>query len=438
MIRVTRIVVLIGILLGAFAGTVRAASPTVVVLLADGIVNPVMADYISRGIEEAEAVQAVACIIQLDTPGGLDTAMRDIIQDIVNARVPVVVFVSPSGGRAVSAGVFITVAAHVAAMAPNTAIGAASPVAVGPEGEVELSETMREKILNDAAAYIRSLAEAQGRNIEWAEQAVREAVSATEQEALDLNVIDLVAIDLSDLITELDGREVALLGGAVVTLEIGDASVYHVDMTWMEQFLFAITDPNIAFVLMGLATLGLFVEISNPGLIFPGVVGGISAILAFYSLGNLPVDIAGILLVIGAFGLFITEAFTASFGLLTGSGIIALVLGSLIMFKGGPLFQIDAWLIVVLAVGFVVISVFVVSRMIASRRQPVGTGREQLIGMTAEVKTTLDPEGTIFFKGELWAAVSESGRIESGESVVVDRIERLKSYVSRKETTEGT
>ncbi len=437
MFRVVRIILLLGLLLVAFGGVARAVSPVVVVLRADGIVNPVLADYISRGIEEAEAMSATAVIIQLDTPGGLDTAMRDIIQDIVSARVPVVVFVSPSGGRAASAGAFITVAAHVAAMAPNTAIGAASPVSIGAEGEAAMSETMQDKVVNDAAAYIRSLAEAQGRNIEWAELAVREAVSATEQEALELNVIDLVADDLDDLLAELDGWEVTLLGGAVVTLETGDAIVNRIDMTWMERFLFAITDPNIAFVLMGLATLGLAVEISNPGMIFPGVVGGICGILAFYSLGNLPVDIAGVLLVIGAFGLFIAEAFTASFGLLTGGGVIALVLGSLIMFKGGPLFQVDPWLIGILAAVFVAVSVFVVHRVIVSRRQPVSTGREQLVGMTAEVKTTLDPEGTVLFKGELWTAVSESGCVEPGESVVVDRIERLRLHVSKKEP-EGT
>ncbi len=437
MLRVLRIILLLGLLLVALGGVARAASSVVVVLRADGIVNPVLADYISRGIEAAEEMAATAVVIQLDTPGGLDTAMRDIIQVIVNARVPVVVFVSPSGGRAASAGVFITVAAHVAAMAPNTAIGAASPVSIGPEGEAEMSETMREKVLNDAAAYVRSLAQAQGRNIEWAEQAVREAVSATDQEALELNVIDLVAADLADLLAKLDGREVTLLGGVVVTLETGDAVVNLIEMTWMERFLFAITDPNIAFVLMGLATLGLFVEISNPGLIFPGVVGGISAILAFYSLGNLPVDIAGILLVVGAFGLFIAEAFTASFGLLTGGGVIALVLGSLIMFKGGPLFQINPWLIGILAAIFVAVSAFIVHRVIVARRQPVATGREELVGMTAEVKTTLDPEGTVLFKGELWAAVSESGRVELGESVVVDRVERLTLHVSKKEP-EGT
>ena len=436
MIRFARIVLILGLLLGVLGMTVRAKSPTVVVLIADGIVNPVLADYISRGIEEAEEMQATACIIQMDTPGGLDTAMRDIIQDIVNARVPVVVFVSPSGSRAASAGAFITVAAHVAAMAPNTAIGAASPVSIGSEGEAEMSETMHDKVVNDAAAYIRSLAEAQGRNIEWAEKAVREAVSATEQEALELNVIDLVADDLDDLLEKLNGREVTLLGGAVVTIETAGAVVERLEMTWMEKFLFAITDPNIALVLMGLATLGLAVEISNPGLIFPGVAGGIAAILAFYSLGNLPVDIAGILLVVAAFGLFIAEAFTSSFGLLTGGGVVALVLGSLIMFKGGPLFQVNPWLIGILAAVFVAISAFVVNWVIISRRQPVSTGREELVGMTAEVKTALDPEGTVLFKGELWAAVSEGGRVEPGESVVVDRVERLKLYVSKKESAE--
>ncbi len=279
MLRVVRIAVLLGLLLVAVGGAARAASPVVVVLRADGIVNPVLADYISRGIEEAEAAQAVACIIQLDTPGGLDTAMRDIIQDIVNARVPVVVYVSPSGARAASAGVFITMAAHVAVMAPNTSIGAASPVSLGPEGEQQMSETMKEKILNDAAAYIRSIAQAQGRNMEWAEQAVREAVSATEQEALALNVIDMVAPDLDTLITQLDGREVTMLGGAVVTLNTSGATIKNIDMNAIENFLYTISDPNIAFLLLSLATLGLFVEITNPGLIFPGVVGAISGIL---------------------------------------------------------------------------------------------------------------------------------------------------------------
>jgi len=290
MLKIIRIILLLGLLIvaGTAVGT-QAASPTVAVLKIDGVINPVLADYISRGIEDAEDSNATVCIIQMDTPGGLDTAMRDIIQSIVNARIPVVVYVSPSGARAASAGVFITMAAHVAVMAPNTAIGAASPVSLGPEGEQQMSETMKEKVLNDAAAYIRSIAEAHGRNMEWAEAAVREAVSATEQEALELNVIDMIAPDFDSLLTLLDGREVTLLDGRVVTIDTQDATIQDLNMSAIEGFLYAISDPNIAFLLLSLATLGIFIEIMNPGLIFPGVVGAICGLLAFYSLGQLPV-----------------------------------------------------------------------------------------------------------------------------------------------------
>jgi membrane-bound serine protease (ClpP class) len=432
MFRALRILVLLGMLIAAFTALgVRAASPTVAVLTVDGVINPVLADYIARGIEEAEDMNATACIIQMDTPGGLDTAMRDIVQAIVEARVPVVVYVSPAGARAASAGVFITMAAHVAAMAPNTNIGAASPVSISSEGEVEMSETMQEKVVNDAAAYIRSIAEAHGRNMEWAEQAVREAVSATEREALELNVIDIVSPDLNSLLADLDGREVALLGGAVVTLETEDVSIQHIDMSWMEDFLFAITDPNIAYVLLSLATLGLFVEISNPGLVFPGVAGGICLVLAFYSLGNLPVNIAGIILVVGAFGLFIAEVFTATFGLFTAGGITALVLGSLILFKGGPLFQVNPWLVGTIAFIIAAVIAFVITRVVASHRRQPTTGWEELIGKTAVVRAALAPEGMVLYKGERWTAVSEEGRIELDEKVTIDRVDSLKLYVRR-------
>ena len=432
MLKIVRILVLMGILITALIGIgTRAASPTIVVLSAKGVINPVMADYISRGIEEAEESYATACIIQLDTPGGLDTAMRDIVKDIVNARVPIVMYVSPSGARAASAGVFITMAAHVAVMAPNTAIGAASPVSIGPEGEQQISETMQEKILNDAAAYIRSIAEAQGRNMEWAEKAVREAVSATEREALELNVIDMVVSDLDALISELDGREVTLLGGAVVTLDTQGATINRVEMNWIEEFLFAITDPNIALVLLSLATLGLMVEITNPGLIFPGVVGGISLILAFYSLGNLPVNIAGVLLIVLAFGLFVAEVFTASFGLLAAGGITALVLGSLILFKGGPLFQVNPWLVGTIAICIGGFLTFIITRVVVSHRRQPTTGREELVGKTALVKAALDPEGMVLFKGERWIAVSGEGRVEPGEEVVITKVDSLKLYVTK-------
>ncbi|MBA7651126.1 hypothetical protein ES703_58941 [subsurface metagenome] len=352
MLKTIRILLLLGLLITALISIeAKAATSTIDVLHAEGVINPVLVDYIERGIEEAEESNAIACIIQLDTPGGLDTSMRDIIKDIVSARIPVVVYVSPSGARAASAGVFITVAAHVAVMAPNTAIGAAHPVAIGTEGEEGMSETMEDKVVNDAAAYIRSIAEAHGRNMEWAEKAVRESVSATEKEALELNVIDMVAADLDALISQLDGREVTMLGGAVVTLNTQGATINHIRMNAVEDFLYAISNPNIAYLLLSLAMLGIFVEISNPGLIFPGVIGAICLLMAFFSLGMLPVNYAGLLLIVLAFGLFIAEVFTTSFGLFTAGGVTSLVLGSLILFKGGPLFQVNPWLIATIALG---------------------------------------------------------------------------------------
>jgi membrane-bound serine protease (ClpP class) len=423
---------LVVIITASLSVTARAATPTIDVLQAKGVINPVVADYIERGIEQAEETNAIAVIIQMDTPGGLDISMRDIVQDIVNSRVPVVVFVSPSGGRAASAGVFITVAAHVAVMAPNTAIGAAHPVNLGEGGEQQVSEDMAEKIVNDAAAYIRSIAEAHGRNMEWAEEAVRESVSATEREALELNVIDMIVPDLNTLISQLDGREITTLGGGMVTLQTEGATINHVVMNTVEDFLYAISDPNIAFLLLSLASLGIMVELSNPGLIFPGVIGAISLLMAFFSLGMLPINYAGILLILLAFGFFIAEVFTASFGLFTAGGIAALVLGSMIMFRGGPLFQVNPWLVGSTAVVIAVVFVFVISRVIgALHRQPT-TGWEDLIGKPALVKAALTPEGMVLFKGERWKAVAEEGRLEPGETVVIDKVENLKLYVSKK------
>ncbi len=434
MLKTIRILLLLGLLTTAFTAIeAQAATPTIDVLHAEGVINPVLTDYIRRGIDQAEESNAIVCVIQLDTPGGLDTSMRDIVKDIVNARVPVVVYVSPSGARAASAGVFITIAAHIAAMAPNTAIGAAHPVAMGEEGEAAMSEAMEEKVVNDAAAYIRSIAEAHGRNIEWAEKAVRESVSATEQEALELNVIDMVAPDLDALISQLDGREVTMLGGAVVTLNTQGATINHIQMNTIEDFLYAISDPNIAYLLMSLAMLGLMVEISNPGLIFPGVIGGICLLMAFFSFGILPVNYAGLLLIVLAFGLFVAEVFTTSFGLFTAGGITSLVLGSLILFKGGPLFQVNPWLIATIAIIIAALFAFVISRVIRAHRRQASTGREELIGKTAVVKAALEPEGMVLFKGEWWTAVSEEGRVEPGETVIINRVDSLKLYVTKKQ-----
>ena len=435
MLKIIRILLLVGlIVIALLAAEVQAAGSRVEVLHVKGAITPVLASYIKRGIEHAENNNAVACIIQMDTPGGLDTAMRDIVQNIVNARVPVVVYVSPSGARAASAGVFITIAAHVAVMAPNTAIGAAHPVAMG---EGEMPEGMEEKVVNDAAAYIRSIAEAHGRNMEWAENAVRESVSATEEEALRLNVIDMVAPILETLISLLDGRQVTMLDGSVVTINTQGATIEHVKMSWNEGFLYAISDPNIAYLLLSLAMLGLMVEISNPGLIFPGVVGGISLLLAFYSLGVLPVNYAGVLLIILAFGLFIAEVFTTTFGLFTAGGVTSLVIGSLILFKGGPLFDINPGLIAGVTIIIAAVFAFVVSRVIRAHRRQAATGREELVGKTAVVKVVLNPEGTVFFKGERWAAVSESGQVQPGEQVVITKVDGLTLYVSKQANSKG-
>lgn len=410
----------------------RADSPQITVLRAKGTVNPVLTDYIKRGLGQAEQDGAVLCIIQMDTPGGLDNAMREIVQSIIGSRVPVAVYVSPSGARAASAGVFITLAGHVAAMAPNTVIGAASPVAIGPEGEEQMSETMREKVINDTAAYIRSLAASRGRNIAWAEKAVREAVSATEQEALELEVIDLVAADVAELAVKIDGREITMLDGRKITLDTRGAVFKIVEMNAAEDFLYTISDPNIAFLLMGLAMLGIFVEITNPGLIFPGVFGAIALLLAFFSLGTLPVNLAGILLIVLAFGLFIAEAFTASFGLLTAGGVTALVIGSLILFKGGPLFSISPWVITTVVIAITGFFIFIIYKVIAARRKPAFTGPEEIVGGTATVKKALNPTGIVLFRGENWTAISESDTIEPDEEVTITRYENLKLWVARK------
>ena len=412
--------------------TARAAVPAIEVLQIKGIVNPIMADYIERGIRQAEENNAIALIIQLDTPGGLDTSMRDIVQDIVAARVPVVVYVSPSGGRAASAGVFITVAAHVAAMAPNTAIGAAHPVSIGQEGAQQIPEDMAEKVVNDAAAYIRSIAESHGRNMDWAEKAVRQSVSATEREALDLKVIDMVAPDLNTLIAQLDGHKVTMLGGAVVTLNTQGAAVNPNPMTGTERFLFAISDPNIAYLLLSIATLGIMAELSNPGLIFPGVIGAISLLMAFFSLGVLPVNYAGIGLILLAFGLLIAEVFTG-IGILAAGGLIALVLGSSILFKGGELFRVNPWLIATITIIIGSFFIFLISRVIKSQRSQATTGWEELIGKPAVVSLALAPEGMVLFRGERWKAVSEEGAVKQGEEVIIKKIENLKLFVTRKD-----
>lgn len=421
------------LLVTAFVATeAQAATPLIDVLHVNGTINPVLVDYVERGIEQAEEDNTIACIIQMDTPGGLDTSMRLIVQSILSAEVPVVVYI-PSGARAASAGFFITIAAHVAVMAPGTEIGAAHPVAMSTEGEAEMSEAMKAKVVNDAAAYAISIADTHGRNTEWAEKAVREAASLPAHQALELNVIDMVAPDLDSLISQLDGWQATMLDGSVMTLHTQGATIKEVKMNWVEDFLYTISNPNIAYILLSLAMLGLMVEITNPGLVFPGIVGGICGLLAFYSLGMLPVNYAGVLLIVLAFGLFIAEVFTATFGLFTAGGVTSLIIGSLILFKGGPLFQINPWLIAVVSIGIAALFAFVINRVIKAHRYQATTGREELVGKIAIVKVALEPEGTVFFRGERWTAVSEGGRVEPGEEVIITKVDGLKLCVAKKQ-----
>jgi membrane-bound serine protease (ClpP class) len=296
-----------------------------------------------------------------------------------------------------------------------------------------MSATMEEKVINDAAAYIRSLAESHGRNMEWAEKAVRESVSATEREALDLKVIDMIAPDLPTLAAQLDGRQVTMLNNQQITLQTQGVTINDVPMKTVEKFLYTIADPNIAYILMSVAMLGIMAEIFNPGLIFPGIVGGICLLLSFYSLGVLPVNYTGILFIVLAFGLFIGEVLSTSFGLFTAGGIISLVIGSLILFQGAPpLFRVSPWLIATVTILISGALAFIIHRAISIHRKQATTGREELTGKTAVVKVALNPAGTVFYKGELWSAISESGEAKPGEEVIINRIDGLTLYVGKK------
>ena len=414
-----------------FGGSlIAAASPaTVEVLTVDGTIVPVIADYIDRGISQAEENSANVCIIELDTPGGLLDSTEEIVQSIMNANVPVVVYVSPKGAWAASAGTFITLSAHIAAMMPGTTIGAAHPVSAGGE---EIPEDQMQKIVEFSAKWMRTIAEERGRNMEEAELAVRESKSFTDVDALENNLIDLRADNLESLIAQIDGWEVTLASGEEVVIDTSDYAQTRNEMNAIEQLLHTISDPNIAYILLSLASIGLIVEISNPGLIFPGVAGGISLCLAFYSLGVLDAYWGGIALILLAVGLFIAEYFTTTFGLLTAGGVASLVLGSLILFTHTPGVEVSPGLIAGVAVGFSAFAVFVVGAIIRGQRRRKATGAEGMIGTTAIAKTPLDPTGTVLAQGERWTAASEGGRVAPGEEVIITKVEALKLWVTKK------
>ncbi len=430
--RLWLLVVALGLLVLLLSGEASAQSSHVDVLRVKGAITPVLSGYVDRGIRVAEQDGAVACIIEMDTPGGLDTAMRDIVQSILEADVPVAVYI-PTGARAASAGAFITMAAHVAVMAPATEIGAAHPVAIGEDG---MDETMAEKVVNDAVAYIRSIAETRGRNADWGEEAVRESRSSAASEALELGVIDIVADDMGDLLAQIDGWEVTLLGGEVVTLETEGASVNYVDMGALERFLFTISDPNIAYILLSIGMLGILLELFNPGAIFPGVVGAICLLLAFYALGMLPVNYVGIILILLAFALFIAELFTATNGLLSLGGIASLTIGSMILMTD-PLFGINPGLIAAVVIVVTAFFIFVIASVLRTHRTRQQTGRDAMVGMVGVARTPLDPKGRVFVHGELWEATLDEGRVEPGEEVLITKVEGLRLRVTRNKPEGG-
>lgn len=412
---------------------VEASASQVYVLRVKGTINPVLTGYIKRGLDEAEKEQAAALIIELDTPGGLDSAMRDIVQSILASRVPVVVYVAPLGARAASAGTFIAMAAHVAAMAPNTTMGAAHPVFVGPSGPQGTTTTIEEKAVNDAVAYIKSLATQHQRNADWAEKAVRQSVAITEREALDLKVIDVMAGDLPELLAKLDGREVKLASGPVVLRTTG-LTIHYFNMNFLEDFLFTISNPNVAYILLTLAMTGLFLELANPGAILPGVVGGMALLLALYALGMLPVNYTGVLLIGLAFIFFLAELFVTSHGALTVGGVASLAVGSFLLLSGqAPYFSISPYLIIGVVLGVTAFFVFVVGAVVRAHRRPVTIGLESLVGRTTVARTDLDPEGQVFLEGERWLAYSKSGPVKAGEEVVVTKVEGLRLTVSKQQ-----
>ncbi|HSB44852.1 MAG TPA: nodulation protein NfeD [Nitrospira sp.] len=414
-------------LVSALAAAALPAQAESFVVLAtyDGVINPVSAEYLHDALVAAQESGAQALIIRLNTPGGLDTSMRLIIKDIIAATVPVVVYVSPSSGRAASAGVFITMAAHVAAMAPGTSIGAAHPVAMGGQ---EMDKEMKEKVENDSVAYIKSIAEQRGRNIAWAEDAVRKSLSVTEREALKLKIVDLVVEDLPALLKQLDGRTVPLQAGPTV-LHTGGAAVHEFPMGLRLELLKTLSDPNIAYLLMTIGTIGLIAELYNPGAILPGVVGAISLILAFYSFQSLPVNYAGVLLFLLGIVFFILEASVTSYGLLAIGGVISMLLGSVMLIKTDVEFFQISWTVILPVVALAAaFSLFIVGMGVkAMRRRPV-TGREEMVGLVGIVKTALTPHGQLAVHGELWEATSDQP-LQPGDEAQVTRVDGLRLHV---------
>lgn len=402
--------------------------PLINVIRIDGPINPAMAMYVERTIQESEREMAQALIIEMDTPGGLDDSMRSIIKAILASDVPVVVYVSPQGARAASAGAIIALASHIAAMSPGTAIGAAHPVGMGSE---QPDETMSKKLAEDAAAYARSIALRRGRNVDWAEKAVRESISSTENEAKDKNVIDIIANDREDLLRQIEGRKTKVRSGET-TIRAANVQVKDIKGNLRERFLHIISNPNIAYILMLIAMYGIIFELQSPGSIFPGVIGAIALILALFSFAILPVNLAGILLIVLGIALLVTEVFVPGFGILTVGGLIAFVVGSLILFESdSPVFRVSITLVITMAVLTGAFALVIIGAAFRAQKAKVVTGSEAMIGQVVEARTDIDPKGKVFAEGTYWNAVIEGEPVKKGELVKITGAEKLRLKVRK-------
>jgi membrane-bound serine protease (ClpP class) len=459
MLRTTRLIVIIPLLLvsGLLSHVLIAANGDRVAfrLTVDGAIGPATEDYIVRSLEKASLQQAELVVIQMDTPGGLDTAMRGIIKNITNSPVPVVTYVAPTGSRAASAGTYILYASHIAAMAPGTNLGAATPVKIGGLSPPDIrgkdekdkadktdktdktakKDPMQSKIINDAVAYIRGLAELRGRNQEWAEKAVREAASLQANDALKLNVIDIVATGMADLLVQINGRKVQVQGRERILNTTG-LTIREINPDWRSRFLSVITNPNVAYILMLLGIYGLILEFSNPGAIIPGTVGAIALLLAMYAFQLLPINYAGMGLILLGVALMIGEAFQPSFGMLGIGGVAAFAMGSIILMDTDvPGLGIDLSVIITFTLSSALLFIIVVGMAIKARRRPVVSGLEELVGGEALVLQDFEHEGRVAIHGETWRAASDVP-VQKDQPVKVVSIKGLTLHV--KPVTEST